>query len=72
MSLNSLTYPLRYEDARPITDLESTLHIDLTDDTLSSETGFEGVIGKRGRGRFDCPLAGRDRHRQRTYRARHS
>jgi formate hydrogenlyase transcriptional activator len=46
MSLNSLTYPLRYEDARPITDLESTLHIDLTDDTLSSETGFEGVIGK--------------------------
>jgi formate hydrogenlyase transcriptional activator len=46
MSLNSLTYPLHYEEARPITDLESTLHIDLTVDTLSSETGFEGVIGK--------------------------
>ena len=46
MSLNSLTYPLHYEDARPITDLESTLHIDLTEDTVSSETGFEGVIGK--------------------------
>ena len=46
MSLNSLTYPLHYEDAGPITDLESTLHIDLTEDTLSSETGFEGVIGK--------------------------
>jgi len=46
MGLNSLTYPLRYEDARPITDLESTFHTDLTDDTLSSETGFEGVIGK--------------------------
>src|SRR6202161_3214453 len=46
MSLNSLTYPLHYEDARPITDLESTLHIDLTEEPLSSETGFEGVIGK--------------------------
>src|ERR1700723_1346450 len=46
MSLNSLTYPLHYEDAGPITDLESTLHIDLTEDRLSSETGFEGVIGK--------------------------
>jgi formate hydrogenlyase transcriptional activator len=46
MSLNSLTYPLHYEDAGPRTDLKSTLHIDLTEDTLSSETGFEGVIGK--------------------------
>jgi formate hydrogenlyase transcriptional activator len=46
MGLNSLTYPLHYEDARPITDLENTLDIDLTEDTLSSETGFEGVIGK--------------------------
>src|ERR1700688_2441222 len=46
MSLNSLTYPLHYADAGPITDLESTLHIDLTEDTLTSETGFEGVIGK--------------------------
>src|SRR6202050_148764 len=46
MGLNSLTYPLHYEDARPRTDLESTLHIDLTEDTLSSGTGFEGIIGK--------------------------
>jgi formate hydrogenlyase transcriptional activator len=46
MSLNSLTYPLHYEDARPRTDLESTLHIDLTEDTLRSGTGFEGIIGK--------------------------
>src|ERR1700685_2258508 len=46
MGLNSLTYPLQYEDARPRTDLESTLHIDLTEDTLSSGTGFEGIIGK--------------------------
>ena len=46
MGLNSLTYPLLYEDTRPMTDLESTLHIDLTEDTLSSETSFEGIIGK--------------------------
>ena len=46
MGLNSLTYPLHYEDARPKTDLESKLHIDLTEDTFSSGTGFEGIIGK--------------------------
>jgi formate hydrogenlyase transcriptional activator len=46
MGLNSLTYPLHYEDARPITDLESTPHIDLTEETVSSGTGFEGIIGK--------------------------
>jgi formate hydrogenlyase transcriptional activator len=46
MGLNSLIYPLHYENARPRTDLESTLHIDLTDETGSSETGFEGIIGK--------------------------
>jgi formate hydrogenlyase transcriptional activator len=46
MGLNSLIYPLHYEDARPRTNLESTLHIDLTEDTLSSETGFEGIIGR--------------------------
>jgi formate hydrogenlyase transcriptional activator len=46
MGLNSLTYPLHYEDARPVTDRESTPHIDLTEDTVSSGTGFEGIIGK--------------------------
>jgi formate hydrogenlyase transcriptional activator len=46
MSLNSLIYPLHYEDARPRTDLESTLHIDLTEETVSSGSGFEGIIGK--------------------------
>ena len=45
MGLNSLTYPLHYQDAMPITDLESTLDIDITEETLSSETGFEGIIG---------------------------
>jgi formate hydrogenlyase transcriptional activator len=46
MSVNSLIYPLHYESVRPRTDLESTLHIDLTDETVSSEAGFEGIIGK--------------------------
>jgi formate hydrogenlyase transcriptional activator len=46
MGLNSLTYPLHHEDARPITDLESTPHIDLIEETVSSGTGFEGIIGK--------------------------
>jgi formate hydrogenlyase transcriptional activator len=46
MGLNSLTYPLHYENARPRTDLESSLHIDLTEDTLNSETDFKGIIGK--------------------------
>jgi formate hydrogenlyase transcriptional activator len=46
MGLNSLIYPLHYEDPRPRTDLESTLHIDLTEEMVSSGTGFEGIIGK--------------------------
>src|ERR1700732_2231264 len=46
MSLNSLIYPLHYEGARPRTDLESTFHIDLAEETESSGTGFEGIIGK--------------------------
>ena len=46
MSLNSLIYPLHYEDARPRTDLESKLHIDLTEETVSSGSDFEGIIGK--------------------------
>ena len=45
MGLNSLTYPLQYEGTRPRTDLESA-HIDVTEETVSSGTGFEGIIGK--------------------------
>src|SRR6202046_5750785 len=46
MGLNSLTYPLHYQDARSRTDPESTLHIDLAEETEGLETGFEGVIGR--------------------------
>jgi formate hydrogenlyase transcriptional activator len=46
MGLNSLTYPLQCEDARPRTDLESTFHTDVTEETVSSGTDFEGIIGK--------------------------
>ena len=45
MGLNSLTYPLHYEDARPNTKPTSTLHIHLTGETVNSGTGFEGIIG---------------------------
>jgi len=46
IGLNSLTFPLQYQSAWPRTDLKSTLHIDLTEATVSSGTGFEGIIGK--------------------------
>jgi formate hydrogenlyase transcriptional activator len=46
MGLNSFTYPLHYEDARPRTDLESTFHIDLTEETVGLDTRFEGITGK--------------------------
>jgi len=46
MGLNSLIYPLHYEDARPRTGVERTLDIDLTEETLNSGTGFQGIIGK--------------------------
>jgi formate hydrogenlyase transcriptional activator len=46
MGLNSLTYPLYYQNARTRTDLNRRLHIDLTEDTVSLETRFEGIIGK--------------------------
>jgi formate hydrogenlyase transcriptional activator len=46
MGLNSLTYPLHYEDAKPKTDLNSTLHINRTEETASSRTGFEAIVGK--------------------------
>src|SRR6202046_1331893 len=47
MAVNSLIYPLHYEDARSRADLENTIHIDLTEEMGRSETGFEGIIGKR-------------------------
>ena len=46
MAVNSLIYPLHYEDARSRADLENTIHIDLTEEMGRSETGFEGIIGK--------------------------
>jgi formate hydrogenlyase transcriptional activator len=46
MGLNSLTYPLHYEDARPITDLERTLPIDRIGEQVNPGTGFQGIIGK--------------------------
>ena len=71
MSLNSLTYPLQYEDLRPNTDPEITLDIDGIEEPVNPEAGFEGIIGKKfgsspraadGRnrrlGRFDGAVAG--------------
>ena len=46
MAVNSLIYPLHYEDASSRADLENTIHIDLTEEMGRSETGFEGIIGK--------------------------
>jgi formate hydrogenlyase transcriptional activator len=46
MSVNSLIYPLHYENVRPRTDLDSTLRIDLTEETVRSEAAFEGIVGK--------------------------
>jgi formate hydrogenlyase transcriptional activator len=46
MGLNSLTYPLQYEDLRPKTDLEITLDIPQFDEPVNPETGFEGIIGR--------------------------
>jgi formate hydrogenlyase transcriptional activator len=46
MSLNSLTYPLQYEDLRPTTDSELALDIARDYEPENSETDFEGIIGK--------------------------
>src|SRR6201988_1393354 len=46
MGLNSLTYPLQYEDLRPKTDLEFTLDIPQFDEPVNPETGFKGIIGR--------------------------
>jgi formate hydrogenlyase transcriptional activator len=49
MSLNSLTYPLQYEDLTLRADPEITLDIDPIDQPENSETGFEGIIGRSSR-----------------------
>ena len=46
MSLNSLTYPLQYEDLRPNSDPEITLDLDRIDEPVCPEAGFEGIIGR--------------------------
>ena len=46
MGLNSLTYPLQYEDLRLKTDSELTLDIDGIDEAVHPEIGFAGIIGK--------------------------
>ena len=46
MGLNSLTYPLQYEDLRLKTDSELTLDIDRIDEPVNHEIGFAGIIGK--------------------------
>jgi formate hydrogenlyase transcriptional activator len=46
MSLNSLTYPLEYEDLRHTTDPEITFDIDPIDEPANSEADFEEIIGK--------------------------
>jgi formate hydrogenlyase transcriptional activator len=46
MGLNSVTYPLQYEDLRLKTDSEITLDIDRIDELVNAETGFERIIGR--------------------------
>jgi formate hydrogenlyase transcriptional activator len=46
MGLNSLTYPLQYEDLRSGTDPETTLDIDGVEEAVNPESGFEGIIGR--------------------------
>jgi formate hydrogenlyase transcriptional activator len=46
MSLNSLTYPLQYEELRLKSDSEITLDVDRIDERMNSETDFAGIIGR--------------------------
>src|ERR1700679_1991516 len=46
MGLNSLTYPLQYEDHKTGLDSGRTLDTDLFDEQLNSEADFEGIIGR--------------------------
>jgi len=43
--LNSLTVPLQYGDLGPATDSELALEIARSDESVSSDTDFEGIIG---------------------------
>jgi formate hydrogenlyase transcriptional activator len=46
MSVNSLTYPLQYEDLGPQTDPEITRNIGRINEAVNSGIDFEGIIGK--------------------------
>jgi formate hydrogenlyase transcriptional activator len=46
MGLNSLIYPLEYEDLRLHTDPEITLDIEGIDEAANPDTGFAGIIGR--------------------------
>jgi formate hydrogenlyase transcriptional activator len=46
MGLNSLTYPLHYENLRLKTDPEITIDLDRIDEPVNSETGFKEIIGR--------------------------
>jgi formate hydrogenlyase transcriptional activator len=46
MGMNSLTYPLYYQDRTLRIDPEITLDIDRIGEPVNPETGFEGIIGR--------------------------
>lgn len=46
MGLNSLTYPLRYENLRPNSNLEIRFDIGRIGEPANSESGFEEIIGR--------------------------
>jgi hypothetical protein len=46
MSLNSLTYPLQYQDLTPEPEPDITLDLDRIDEPVNPDAGFEGIIGK--------------------------
>jgi len=45
MSLNSLTYPLQYQDLTPEPEPDITLDLDRIDEPVNPAAGFEGIIG---------------------------
>jgi formate hydrogenlyase transcriptional activator len=46
MSVNSLTYPLQYENLRPNTDPAIKLEIDGTEKQAKPDSGLDGIIGR--------------------------
>jgi formate hydrogenlyase transcriptional activator len=46
MGLNSLTYPLHYENLRLKADPKITIDLDRIDEPANAETGFEEIIGR--------------------------